>query len=69
MTRDEFWGRAVALEAKLNKHLEVARKFREADPSLSAPGAIEDYQKLNAESTQASNDWYNFCSANAKYVS
>lgn len=68
MTRDEYVLRATALEAKFNKHLEVARLFRAADPSLSAPGAVEDYQTLNAESTQASNDWYNFCAENAKLV-
>lgn len=68
MTRDEYVRRAIALEDKFNKHLEVARRFRAADPSLSAPGAVEDYQTLNAESTQASNDWYNFCTENEKLV-
>lgn len=68
MTRDEFVQRAIALEAKFNKHLEVAKTFRAADPSLSAPNAVEDYQKLNIESTQASNDWYNFCAENSKHV-
>ncbi len=68
MTRDEYVSRAIALESKFNKHLEVAKAFRAADPSLSAPGAVEHYLTLNAESTQASNDWYNFCAENAKRV-
>jgi hypothetical protein len=68
VTRNEYVLRATALEAKFNKHLEVARLFRAADPSLSAPGAVENYKTLNTESTQASNDWYNFCAENAKLV-
>jgi hypothetical protein len=68
MTRDDFVLKAVALKAKLDKHLEVAQRFREADPSLSRPGAVEDYEILNAESTQAANDWFKFCSENARNV-
>jgi hypothetical protein len=63
MTKEQFLQRSEFFKQALDRCLEHTRKFRDDDPALSKPGAVEEYEKLNAASVEASNAWFDFCSA------
>lgn len=64
MTKEQFFQRSEYFEARLTACLRATKEFRARDLELSKPGAMEEFEKLQKEACQASNDWFNFCEDN-----